>query len=164
MKKSFKTDRLEKELQRVMNALFCGVITDPRLSGIEITRAKITPDLSLLTLYFSNDNEQYTTEQTIELLVKSSGFIKKHIAGANIMRTIPQIYFKYDDTNVRVDNIDKIFKTISAEKRNYDYYDDDSDNEYYQDEVLDDEELEYDDVVDEDLDLDGYEDVDEDEE
>jgi ribosome-binding factor A len=164
MKKSFKTDRLEKELQRVTNALFQGVITDPRLSGIDITRTKIAPDLSLLTIYFSNDEEHLTPEQTIELLVKSSGFIKKHIAGANIMRTIPQITFKYDNINTRVDSLDKIFRAIEAEKRNFDYYDDDSDNEYYQDEVLDDEELEYDDVVDEELDLDGYEDVEEDEE
>ena len=165
MPNSIKVERLQKELQRITNAVFNGKIDDPRLSGIEITRVKISPDLSFLKLYFSDYNQELSENKTIELLNKSSGFIKKQIAGANIMRTIPQIEFEYDNTSKRVEKIDQIFKKLEAEKRNNDYYDDDSDNEYYDDDELDDSDLDYDDSGEEigdDIDIE-IEDIDEDE-
>ena len=147
MTKSFKTERLQKELQKIVNAMFQGDIADPRLSGIEITKIKISPDRTQMKIYFAGHPSEIPQEKIIELLIKSSGFIKKQIAGANIMRTIPQISFQHDATNKRVEKIEEIFKTIAAQKKNHNYYDNDNDNEYYDDdEELDENELDdYDD-------------------
>ena len=162
---NIKIERLQKELQKLINAVFNGKIDDNRLNGIEITKVKVSPDLSFLKIYFTDFNQELPEKKILELLYKSSGFIKKQIAGANIMRTIPQIEFEYDNTSKRVEKIDQIFKKLEAEKRNNDYYDDDSDNEYYDDDELDDSDLDYDDSGEEigdDIDIE-IEDIDEDE-
>ena len=163
--KGFRLERLQKELLKIVNSVFHGDIADPRLSGIEIKYVKISPDLRLLKMYFSDYDKNIPLDTIKELLMKSSGFIKKQIAGACIMRTIPQIVFEYDNTNERVEKIDELFKLIADEKRNNNYYDEDSDNEYYEDDELEDEDLEdyddYNDDLDEDLDFD-YEEIDED--
>ena len=167
----FRVERLQKELHRQISCIFQGDITDNRLSGLEITNVKITPDLRLLTVYFAGLNKGMTIETTLELLQKSSGFIKKQIAGVGIMRIIPEIVFKYDKTGERVEKLDEIFRKIADEKRNNNYYDDDSDNDYYdgEDDQLMDEDLEdyddYNDDLDEDLEFeyDDIEDEDEDE-
>ena len=151
---SIRIERLQKELQHLTDALFNGDISDNRLSGIEITGAKLSPDLGYLKLYFKNIETKIPPEQILELLNKSSGFIKKKIAGAKIMRSIPQIVFEYDNTSERVERMDKLFKMISDEKRNQNYYEDDSDNDHYDDndEILDEDLEDYDDYND---DLDG---------
>ena len=70
------------------------------------------------------------------------------------MRQIPQIVFEYDNTMERVEKIDKLFKVIAEEKRNQNYYEDDSDNDLYDDndEILNEDLEDYDDYND---DLDG---------
>jgi ribosome-binding factor A len=141
MTKSYKIPRLEKELYRLVSAVFQGDISDPRLLGLEITRIQITKDLSILKIYFSKFDKELTLENIMELLQKSSGFIKKQIAGASIMRTIPNIVFQYDKSTERTERIDQIFQQISSEKRNNDYYDDDTDNEYYNDDEVDDDDF-----------------------
>ena len=163
-----RVERLQKELLKIINSAFQGHIADQRLSGIDITKVKITPDQRLLKLYFSGNEHQNINNDIIELLTKCTGFIKKQIAGANIMRTIPEIVFEYDNTRERVEKIEKLFRTIAEEKRNTNYYDDDNDNEYYDnDEELVEEDLDdYDDYQDEleddDLEFD-YDDVEEEE-
>jgi len=162
MNKSYKIDRLQKELQKIINAAFNGQIDDDRLDGIEITYVKISPDMSFLKIFFTDYKKEIPIEQLIPLLIKSSGFIKKQIAGVGIMRTIPQITFEHDNSFQRAEKIENIFKQIASEKRNNDYYDDDSDNEYYQDDELEDEDLEdNDEDIEEDIDID-YDDLDED--
>ena len=151
---NIRIERLQKELLHLVDAIFQGEIGDNRLSGIEITDAKISPDLGFLKLYFTNYDPKISLEQITELLNKSSGFIKKKIAGAKIMRSIPQIVFEYDNTNEKVEKIEKLFKLITEEKRNQNYYEDDSDNDHYDDndEILDEDLEDYDDYND---DLDG---------
>ena len=162
----FRIDRLQKELHKLIYSIFHGDLADPRISGLDITRVKLTKDMKLLKVYFANYDQNIPLETILELLSKSSGFIKKQIAGATIMRTIPQIIFEYDDSNQRIESIEKVFQSISSEKRNK-YYD--SDNDYYDDDddYLNEDDLEdyddyNDDLDDEDLDFDYEDDEDDD--
>jgi len=167
--KGFRKERLQKELNRIINSIFQGDISDQRLSGIEITRVKITSDLTNLKLFFTGKDENIPLEDMYELLTKSSGFIKKRIAGAGIMRTIPQIVWEYDNTNEKNEKLNELFKQIADEKRNNNYYDDDNDNDYYdndEDQLMDEDLEEYDDYndeLDEDLEFE-YDDIEDDEE
>jgi ribosome-binding factor A len=142
MKKEFKIQRLQKELHRVINSIFQGGITDDRLSGLNITRVKLSSDLSVLKIYFAEYNPKFTKEKIIELLTKSSGFIKKQIAGECNMRTIPHINFEHDNNPERIGKIDEIFNILAEEKRNKNYYEDDADNGQYIDEDLEDSDME----------------------
>ena len=123
--KRIKLERLQKELLQLTNAIFNGEISDQRLSGIEISRTKLSPDLGVLKLYFTNIQPGLTPEKINQLLQKSSGYIKKKIAGAHIMRIIPQIIFEHDTTSENVERLDGIFRRIADERRNPNYYDDD---------------------------------------
>ena len=149
--KNIRIERLQKELLHITAAIFQGDIYDSRLSGIEITGTKLSPDFSHLKLYFTNVQPNANKQEIIELLNKSSGYIKKKIAGANIMRSLPQIVFEYDNTNERVEKINKLFSIIAEEKRNQNYYEDDSDNDFYDDndEILEEDLEDYDDYNDE---------------
>ncbi|MCL2063756.1 MAG: 30S ribosome-binding factor RbfA [Candidatus Cloacimonetes bacterium] len=167
--KDVRLARLQKEMLKIISSVFQGDISDPRLSGLKITKIKMTRDLKKMKIYFAEFDKKLTDAEIVELLTRSSGFLKKQIAGARIMRTIPDIVYEYDKTNERVEKIEELFQKIAEEKRNSNYYDDDNDNDYYDndgellDEDLEDYEEYQDDLNDEDLEFE-YEDIDDDDE
>jgi len=123
---SIKIERLQKEILHIVNIAFQGEIADSRLFGVEFTHAKLASDLGVLKLFFHCLDNEIPQEKIIGLLNRSSGFIKNQIAGAHIMRFIPQIIFEFDDTAQRVERIEQILQSIAYEKRNNeDYYGDD---------------------------------------
>ncbi len=93
-------------------------------------------------------------------LIKSSGFLKKQIAGAQIMRTIPELSFYYDDTEDRAAKVDTLLASLRDDFDDEDEEDQDIDI----DDILDDDDYFDFDEEDDEEDYDDYEDEEEDEE
>jgi len=151
--KNYRIPRLQEELKKIFNITLSQKINDPQLAWVSITEVVISKDLRYAKLYFTHYNNPASHEEVLESLIKTSGFLKKQIAGAHIMRTIPELSFYYDDTEERAEKVDAILASVKDE---YDEdYDPDIDIEDYLD---DDEYYDYDD------DEDDYDDFDEDDE
>jgi len=152
--KSFRIPRLQEELKKIFNIALTQKINDPKLSWVNITEVVISKDLRYAKLYFSHYNNPANTKTILEHLIKSSGFFKKQIAGAKLMRTIPELSFFYDETEDRAEKVDTLISTLKDEWEDDDY-DPDIDIEDY----LDDDE----DLIDLEDEEDDYEDFDFDE-
>ncbi|MCB5251178.1 MAG: 30S ribosome-binding factor RbfA [Candidatus Cloacimonadales bacterium] len=169
--KGIRHERLSKELFRLISTIYTFGIGDDRLSSVRISHIKISNDLSMLKIYYDYTDKSIKKEIVQELMERSSGFIKNQIAGAQIMRRIPQVTYHYDATEDNASGLDNIFAVIQAEKRKS-YYDDEYEDDDYFDEDLDYFDEDYEDDYDEDDeedDFDAYDDglddpVDEDEE
>lgn len=152
--KSFRIPRLQEELKKIFNIALTQKINDPKLSWVNITEVIISKDLRYAKLYFSHYNNPASTKTILEHLIKSSGFLKKQIAGAKLMRTIPELSFFYDETEDRAEKVDTLITALKDEWDD-DGYDPDIDIDDY----LDDDE----DIIDLEDDEDDYEDFDFDE-
>ncbi|HPM04581.1 MAG TPA: 30S ribosome-binding factor RbfA [Candidatus Cloacimonas sp.] len=145
-------------MKKLFNIAISQKLNDPKLSWVQITDVVISKDLHYAKLYYSHYNNPATHEKIKELLIKSSGFLKKQIAGAKLMRTIPELSFFYDETEERAAKMDSLLSSLKD-----DYDDDDYDPDIDLDDYLDDDD--YFDFDDEDEDdYDDFEDDDEDEE
>lgn len=110
-----RVQRLEKELLRLISNTVNYKLRDSRLSLITITAVRLTNDFSLAKIYFTRmDNENH--EVTQQALTRSSGFIKREIAAAKLMRAIPELRFLYDEMDEQARKLDSIFDTIHAER------------------------------------------------
>jgi ribosome-binding factor A len=116
----------------------------------------ISKDLHYAKLYFTHFNNPASHDEIKAQLIKSSGFFKKQIAGAQIMRTIPELSFFYDDTEDRAERVDALLASIKDE------YDEDYDPDIDIEDYLDDDD--YYDYDDDDEEEDDYDDFDEDDE
>ncbi len=154
--KNYRLPRLQEELKKIFNIALSQKLNDPKLAWVQITEVLISKDLHYAKLFFSHYNNPASHDKIKELLVKSSGFLKKQIAGAQLMRTIPELSFFYDETEERAAQMDNLLASLKD-----DYDDDDYDPDIDIDDYLDDEE--YFDFDDEDEDYDDFEE-DEDEE
>ncbi len=150
---AIRIQRLEKELIKLISITLNTKMRDPRLQWITITGITLSKDLHYARIFISHYNNKASHKKILELLTKASGFIKKEIAGAKLMRTIPEISFLYDDTEDKAAHMDKLLASL---KDDYDN-DDDVDEDYDLDDYLDDDEDFFDD------DFEDYDDLDEEE-
>lgn len=153
--KSFRIPRLQEELKKIFNIALSQKINDPKLDWVQITEVIISKDLRYAKLYYSHFNNPSSHEKIRETLIKTSGFLKKQIAGAQLMRTIPELSFFYDETEDRAEKMDSLLATLKD-----DYSDDDAD---YDPDIDIDDYLDDDDYFDFEEDEDDYEDYDDDE-
>ena len=155
--KNYRIPRLQEELKKIFNITISQKLGDPGLAWVNITDVIISKDLRYAKIYFSHYNNPASYQEIREHLIKTSGFFKKQIAGAHIMRTIPELSFFYDDTEDRAAKVEALLAGIKDDYDDEDDYDPDIDIDDYLD---DDEYYEYDD----DLEEDDYEDFDDDDE
>lgn len=131
-KRSHRIPRLQEELKKIFNVALNQKLRDPLLDWVTITDVVISKDLRYAKLYFSHYNNPATHDTIKEQLIKTSGFLKKQIAGAHIMRTIPELSFFYDDSEDRAEKVDQLLAKIKDENDDDDY-DPDIDLEDYLD-------------------------------
>ncbi len=150
--KSFRLERLQNEIRKILNNALSTKLNDPRLDWVIISEVILSKDLNYLKVYFTHYNNPHSHEQIKELLEKASGFIKKQIAGAKLMRTIPEITFHYDETEERAARVDALLASVKDDFDDDDEYDPDIDIDDYldEDEVFDfdEDEDEFDDIDD----------------
>lgn len=158
--KNYRIPRLQAELKKLFNIALSQKLNDPKLAWVQITDVVISKDLHYAKLYFSHYNNPASHDQIREILIKSSGFLKKQIAGAQIMRTIPELSFYYDDTEDRAAKVDTLLASL---KDDFDD-DDEEDQDIDIDDILDDDDYFDFDEEDDEEDYDDYEDEEEDEE
>lgn len=110
--KPYRLERLEKELLRIINNALFSKGRDERLKQITVTEVKLSPDQQFAKVYFSVLDEEIDVEYWTIILTKASGFIKREIANAKVLRRIPEIRFIYDDTGERVRELDDALDKI----------------------------------------------------
>ncbi|MBM4403325.1 MAG: 30S ribosome-binding factor RbfA [Candidatus Cloacimonetes bacterium] len=152
--KSYRIPRLQSELKKLFNTALTHSLSDPNLQWVSITDIELSKDLRYAKVFFSHYNNPLPHDKVKENLVKTSGFLKKLIAGAQLMRTIPEISFHYDETEERAEKIDVLLSSIK------DDYDDAYDPDIDLDEQLDDDYYD----IDEDEEIDDYDSYDDDDE
>ncbi len=156
--KSYRIPRLQEELKKLFNIAISQKLRDPFLDWVIITDVVVSKDLRYAKLYFSHYNNPASHEEIREHLVKTSGFFKKQIAGAQIMRTIPELSYFYDETEERAEKVDALLARLKDE---YEDDDDDYDPDIDIDDYLDDDD-EYYDYDEEEDDLDDFDEDEED--
>lgn len=150
--KSFRLERLQNEIKKILNNSLSTKLNDPRLDWVIVSEVVLSKDLNYLKVYYSHFNNPHSHEQIRELLDKASGFFKKQIAGAKLMRTIPEITFYYDETEERAARVDALLASVKDDFEDDDDYDPDIDIDDYLDEdeifEFDEDEEDFDDIED----------------
>ena len=110
---------MEKELTKIISNTLLFKIRDKNLQSVTITSVKLTNDLSLLKVYFTHLGPE-SDKKVLAAINRSSGFIKKQIAEAKMMRRIPEIIFYYDEIAEKAHKLEDIFTQLKAEKEQSD--------------------------------------------
>ncbi len=91
-------ERLESLIQREVARVITRRMPHANLGLVSITRVKLAPDLTTVTVYYSQFGSDADRQKTRRFLSQASGFIKGEVGRAMSTRTVPNFQFLYDDS------------------------------------------------------------------
>jgi ribosome-binding factor A len=108
-------DRVREEV-----ATFLGrSLSDPRLTGVVVTRAEISDDLSIarVLVRVTGEADAAQKKRVLAGLSAASGRIRRHVADAVGLRRAPEIKFHWDDGIDASDRVGELLAEIERERR-----------------------------------------------
>lgn len=101
-------------LQTVSQCIFN--LKDPGLGFVTVTGAKLTPDVSLIRVYYSVLGTEAEKQATAEALERAKPWVRREIGQLENLRRVPDIAFTYDESVERADRVNRLLNTIQQEK------------------------------------------------
>jgi len=108
-------EQIKKDLSQIINK----EIKDPRVSAMtSITDVQLSKDLRYASIYVSIFGTDSEKEETLQTLIRASGFIRSEIGRRIRLRYIPEINFYLDNSIEYGAHIEKVLKSLKKEDNN----------------------------------------------
>lgn len=105
-------DRIREELSMM---LVKGEIRDYRLTGANITDARVDRELAYADIYISAVEGSTRQKEILDGFESASGFIRKMLAERIELRAFPRLRFHWDPTPEKADHIEQLLLKIKKE-------------------------------------------------
>jgi ribosome-binding factor A len=108
--------RVADAIKNELAVLFLQKVRDPKIGHVEITRVDVTDDLKYARIYYTVHGDEISIKEAVKSLQKAKGFFRSQLAGILNMRYTPELQFRYDTTEEKVAEIERLFQEISKER------------------------------------------------
>ena len=121
-----RTERINEEVKKTVSSII-REMKDPRISPMAtVTLAEVTKDLKYAKLMISvYDESEEARKETIDALNHAAGFISHELGQRMLIRAVPQIKFKLDESIAYSIHINEVLKTLNITKAEEDNGNDD---------------------------------------
>lgn len=111
-------DRANSQLQKNIALILQNKMNDPRISPfVYVSEVNVTPDFQYCKVKIALDSDdQKELEETIKVLQKSEGFIKRELADMVDMPHMPKLQFEIDKGTQASIRVNEILKTLYIPK------------------------------------------------
>ena len=111
-------DRANSQLQKNIALILQNTMNDPRISPfVYVSEVNVTPDFQYCKIKIALDSDnQKELEETIKVLQKSEGFIKRELADMVDMPHMPKLQFEIDKGTQASIRVNEILKTLNIPK------------------------------------------------
>ncbi|MGD9503890.1 MAG: 30S ribosome-binding factor RbfA [Syntrophobacteraceae bacterium] len=110
-----RSDRVAELIQREIAGMLQRGIKDPRVAGVTVTGADVSPDLRHARVYYVLHGSAEDRENASKGLSNAKGFIRREIGKRLQLRYAPEIDFRYDASLDYGDKINRLLKEIKKE-------------------------------------------------
>ncbi len=101
--------RVGEQIQRELAYLIQREVKDPRVQWVTVAAVRVTRDFSHATVFFSVLNE---TEESVmnagKGLEQAAGFLRRELGKRMSIRNIPQLHFKYDESQLTGERLSRL--------------------------------------------------------
>lgn len=92
-------DKISEEVKREIGRIIQQEIKDPRLPDmVSVTHVKVTKDLKYATVHVSVLGDDEKKKKAILALRSAAGFIRHELGQNLLLRALPELIFKLDDS------------------------------------------------------------------
>jgi len=108
--------RMAEETKRILSAIIAREIKDPRLGFLTITRVILSSDLQYATVYVSVLGDESDQKQTMIILNRVKGFLRREVGHGLGVRITPELNFKLDHSLEEGTRVLKIMQELKAQE------------------------------------------------
>jgi ribosome-binding factor A len=117
MPKEFSRNRrVGEQLQRELAQLLQFESKDPRVAGVTVQAVQVSKDLSVAKVYYTIMGKSASAEAQAGL-EKAAGFLRRELGQRLVMRHVPSLVFKYDDSIERGSSLSQLIDEAVASDR-----------------------------------------------
>jgi ribosome-binding factor A len=106
-------DQIRQELSELLSR---GVVHDPGIGFITLTRVKMSADLQLARVFYTMMGDTAARRATAAALERATPFLRRNIGGRLRLRRVPEIEFRFDESVAHQDRIEQILRDLHEEK------------------------------------------------
>ena len=117
MPSQLRLQRIADRIREELSEMVVTEISDPRLSGISITDAKVDREFTFADIFVSAVEGHERAEEVLAGLNHASGYIRKNLAARVDLRIFPRLRFHWDPTPEKADHIEQILASLRKENQ-----------------------------------------------
>ena len=116
MAQGSRPDRIGVEILQELSTLLLREVRDPGIGLVTLTRAKVSPDLQLVRVYYSLLGDEKARKETARALERATPFLRRQIASRVMLRRVPELRFQFDESIEHQDRIERILLELQSER------------------------------------------------
>lgn len=111
--------KIGEEIKRELSDIISKDIKDPRIKTgvISITGVEVSGDLSYAKVFVSIYGKDVDAGKVMDIMKKSSGFMRSELGKRIRIRHIPELIFQQDTSMAYGDRINKILKGLDTQDK-----------------------------------------------
>ena len=116
---SRRPERVRGLLQEAVADILLREVKDPRVSGVTVTGAKLSPDLRTARIFvrtLQSDTDE-TRAEALTGLRSATGYVRRQVAARLRLRYTPTIEFAYDRTLDEANRLESLFHKLKQDER-----------------------------------------------
>ena len=106
-------DQIRQELSELLSR---GVVHDPGIGFITLTRVKVSPDLQLARVYYTMMGDAAVRRDTAKALERATPFFRRQVGSRLQLRRVPELEFRFDESVAHQDRIEQILRDLHEEE------------------------------------------------
>ena len=112
-----RTQRVGGQIQRELAQIIQQELRDPRVGLVTVSAVEVSKDMSHAKVYITlMDSEQDVVTETLKVLKKASGFLRRALGKRIQLRVIPELHFVYDTSLVEGLRVSALLDAVAAER------------------------------------------------
>jgi ribosome-binding factor A len=116
MAQGHRPDRVGEQIRDELSALLTrGAVHDPGIGFITLTRVKVSPDLQVARVFYTQLGDEKARKETAKALTRATPFLRRQIGSILPLRRVPELEFRFDESIAHQDRIEQILRDLHEE-------------------------------------------------
>ena len=116
MAQGHRPDRVGEQIRDELSTLLSrGVVHDPGIGFITLTRVKVSPDLQVARVFYTQLGDEKARKETAKALTRATPFLRRQIGSILPLRRVPELEFRFDESIAHQDRIEQILRDLHEE-------------------------------------------------
>lgn len=111
-----RTQRVGVQIQRELAHIIQQELSDPRVGIVTISAVEMSKDMAHAKLFITIMNPDQDVTETIKVLKKASGFLRRCLSKRVKLRVTPELHFVYDSSLAEGMRVSALLAAVAAER------------------------------------------------